>query len=97
MNKYSDLFYDLGHKEKEISLHQDNVNRLTSEIKEIQAALLEANQLHDILTSVGIAHEGKLYIKKLINGLWELEITDHIEPISPFQLADKIKTLKEVA
>ena len=94
---YSDLFYDLGHKEKEVLIHQDNMNRLSNEIKDIQAALLKAPELHDILTNIGVAHEGKLYIKKEVNGSWELEITEYIEPVSAYSIDSKITPLKEVA
>lgn len=91
---FNNLFYDFNGKTDEALRLEDQLDKAKQEAQLLKEEILNEPKLHEILTTVGIVHDKKLYKKvscdKPCSGKFYLDTQDYIEPVNSFQLDSKL-------
>lgn len=94
-----DLFWSFDQNTKEALRLKDMLQKAKQEADLLKEEILNEPKLHEILTTVGIIHDKKLYKKVVANNMpisksaephYYLDIQDYIEPVNSFQLDAKL-------
>lgn len=91
------LFYGFSDKINEALRLEDSLIKANEQVKSFKEQIINEPKLHEILTTVGIIHDKKLY-KKLERpsatdpdvASYYFDIQDYIEPVNSFQLDEKL-------
>jgi len=101
MKTFNGVFYDFSSKVDEALRLEDSLQKAKQEAELLKEEILNETKLHEILTTVGIIHDKKLYMKKITGNAkrdennkatpeYYLDIQDYIEPVQSFQLDAKL-------
>jgi len=93
MKTFNGVFFDFNSKVDEALRLEDMLQKAKQEAELLKEEILNEPKLHEILTTVGIIHDKKLYMKKEYGGVpdkYYLDIQDYIEPVQSFQLDAKL-------
>lgn len=101
MKTFNGVFYDFSSKVDEALHLEDSLQKAKQEAELLKEEILNEPKLHQILTTVGIIHDNKLYKKKIKSGAmrtesgiavpdYYLSVEDYIEPVNSFQLDTKL-------
>jgi len=94
MKTFNGVFYDFNSKVDEALRLEDMLQKAKQEADLLKEEILNEPKLHEILTTVGIIHDKKLYRKVATHNNdktpYVLDIQDYIEPVNSFQLDAKL-------
>lgn len=85
MKTLNEIFFDYSSKINDALRYEDLLQKAKQEAELFKEEILTEPKLHEILTTVGVVHNGKLY-KKIAtirneNRSYFLDIQDYIEPV----------------
>ena len=95
MKTFNGVFYNFNSKVDEALRLEDSLQKEKQEAELLKEKILNEPKLHEILTTVGIIHDKKLYKKVAVphnenrphdEQAYYLDIQDYIEPVQSFQL-----------
>lgn len=99
MKTFNGIFHDLSFANKEIAELEKQIVEKRKFIEKKKKDILNNVQLHDVLTTVGVIHEGEIFRKRFneskalgiptptVNGSkYHLKVDLYAEPINSYQL-----------
>lgn len=99
MKTFNGVFYDFNSKVDEALRLEDSLQKAKQEAELLKEEILNEPKLHEILTTVGIIHDKKIY-KKVQKPFcanrqhddqgYFLDIKSYVEPVQSFQLDAKL-------
>ena len=94
MKTLNELFFDYSNKVNDALRYEDLLQKAKQEAELFKEEILNEPKLHEILTTVGVVHNGKLYKKEIPwptrdIEVYCLDVQDYIGPVQSVLLDAK--------